>query len=88
MNEPRRLRRSTESGYTCGDETRSKIINAAIHLFGQQGFGGASTREIAARAGVSAPALQYYFESKQGVYCACVESIVEEALRTLRPALV
>ncbi|EEA02590.1 transcriptional regulator, TetR family [Burkholderia sp. H160] len=87
MSESRRLRRSTEGGYACGDETRSKIIDAAIYLFGQHGFAGASTREIAARAGVNAPALQYHFENKEGVYRACVEAITEEALQALEPAL-
>jgi AcrR family transcriptional regulator len=87
MSESRRPRRSTESGYACGDETRSKIIDAAIYLFGQHGFAGASTRDIAMRAGVNAPALQYYFDNKEGVYRACVETIADEALQTLGPAL-
>ena len=38
-------------------------------------FDGASTRDIAAGAGVNAPALQYYFDTKEGVYLACVEHI-------------
>jgi AcrR family transcriptional regulator len=39
-------------------------------------FNGASTRDIAASAGVNAPALQYYFDNKEGVYLACAEHIV------------
>jgi len=87
MTEPRPRRRATESGYTRGDETRRKIIDAAIRLFGQHGFAGASTRDIAAEAGVNAPALQYYFENKEGVYRACAEALVDDALLVLDPAI-
>lgn len=77
MNEAKKLRRTSAGGYARGDETRQRIIEAAIELFGERGFAGASTREIAAMAGVNAPALQYYFENKEGVYRACVEAIAE-----------
>jgi AcrR family transcriptional regulator len=82
-----KLRRSPEGGYARGDETRQRIIEAAIELFGEHGFEGASTRDIAARAGVNAPALQYYFENKEGVYRACVEALADDALKTFGPAL-
>lgn len=69
-------RRAVEHGYLRGEETRARIIAAALRLFGERGFAGASTRDIAASAGVNAPALQYYFDNKEGVYLACVEHIV------------
>ncbi|WP_043201767.1 CerR family C-terminal domain-containing protein [Paraburkholderia acidipaludis] len=87
MSESKRLRRPPEGGYARGDETRRKIIEAAIGLFGQHGFDGASTREIAARAGVNAPALQYYFENKEGLYRACAEWIADESWRAFEPAV-
>jgi len=69
--------RYTEGGgYPRGGETRARIVAAALKLFGEHGFEGASTRDIAKKAGVNAPALQYYFDSKEGVYFACVEHIV------------
>ncbi len=86
MAEPQRLRHAT--GYACGDETRRKIISAAIAQFGQQGFEAATTREIAARAGVNAPALRYYFQSKEGLYRACAESLADDAWEALEPAVV
>jgi AcrR family transcriptional regulator len=79
MNDTKRARRPEGSGYARGDETRLRIIEAAIVLFGESGFGGASTRDIAARAGVNAPALLYYFESKEGLYRACAEHIADSA---------
>jgi AcrR family transcriptional regulator len=69
-------RHAVERGYARGEETRSRIIQVAIRLFGERGFAGASTRDIASHAGVNAPALQYYFDNKEGVYLACVEHIV------------
>lgn len=87
MSEGKRLRRSPEGGYARGDETRRKIIEAALALFGRHGFEGASTREIAARAGVNAPALQYYFENKEGLYRACAEWIADESWQKFEPAV-
>ncbi|WP_322088683.1 CerR family C-terminal domain-containing protein [Burkholderia sp. BCC1999] len=87
MNEAKKLRRTSASGYARGDETRQRIIEAAIELFGERGFAGASTREIAAMAGVNAPALQYYFENKEGVYRACVETIAENGWEVFAPSV-
>lgn len=87
MNDVKKLRRPPEGGYARGDETRRRIIEAAVDLFGEHGFDGASTRDIAARAGVNAPALQYYFENKEGVYRACIEAFADEAWETFGPAI-
>lgn len=73
---PVRTRHAIDTGYQRGEETRARIILAAIKCFGEFGFAGASTRDIANEAGVNAPALQYYFDNKEGVYTACVEYIV------------
>lgn len=70
-----KLRHATGEGYARGEITRARIIAAALKLFGELGFEGASTRDIATAAGVNAPALQYYFNNKEGVYLACAEHI-------------
>lgn len=70
-------RHPSESGYARGEETRTRIVLTALKLFGEHGFDGASTRDIATAAGVNAPALQYYFDSKEGLFLACVEHIVD-----------
>ena len=64
-------RRPENGGYARGDEVRNRILLAAIELFGEQGFASASTRAIAARAGVNPPALQYYFHNKARLHQAC-----------------
>lgn len=85
MNDIKRPRRSAASGYARGEETRLRIIQAAIELFGEAGFEGASTRDIAQRAGVNAPALLYYFESKEGLYRTCAEYLADETLKVFEP---
>jgi len=81
-------RHSVTGGYTRGEETRARIITAAMRLFGEKGYEGASTRDIAAAAGVNAPALQYYFDSKEGVLRACIEYIAERAWLSLSEAVI
>ena len=70
-------RRPASGGYARGDEVRSRILLAAIEMFGEQGFASASTRGIAARAGVNPPALQYYFHNKERLHQACAEYIAD-----------
>ncbi|HTX49304.1 MAG TPA: CerR family C-terminal domain-containing protein [Caulobacteraceae bacterium] len=70
-------RSGVQTGYRKGDETRGRILGAALEAFGDAGFRAVTTRQIAQRAGVSLPALQYYFGDKEGLYRACAEAIVE-----------
>ncbi len=80
-------RRPKVGGYLRGDETRSQIIDTALRVFGERGFDQATTRDIAAKAGVNPPALQYYFGSKDGLHRACAQLIIDSASRRLRPAI-
>jgi TetR/AcrR family transcriptional regulator, regulator of cefoperazone and chloramphenicol sensitivity len=87
MGDIKRHRHPWVRGNARGDETRLRIIEAAIELFGAHGFNSVSTREIAARAGVHVPALQYYFENKHGVYQACAEHIANDAWMNFEPVV-
>jgi TetR/AcrR family transcriptional regulator, regulator of cefoperazone and chloramphenicol sensitivity len=82
-----RHRHSVAGGYARGEETRARIITAALKLFGQQGFDGSSTRDIAQAAEVNAPALQYYFDNKEGVFIAVVETIVARVWDFVAPVV-
>ncbi|MDR3517765.1 MAG: CerR family C-terminal domain-containing protein [Azospirillaceae bacterium] len=75
---PPKRRHPVGGGYPRGDETRSKIIIAALEVFGTSGFDGASTRLLADKAGVNLPALQYYFDGKEGLYLACADYIADQ----------
>lgn len=82
MSQPVQLS-SRSAGYRKGDETRERILDAALAAFGTDGFKGATTRQIAEAAGVNLPALQYYFGGKEGLYLACAEEIVERYRRQM-----
>src|SRR3954449_8643582 len=50
-------------------------LPAALSLFPGRSFDGASTREIAARAGVTQPLLNYHFSSKDDLWQAAVDGL-------------
>ena len=80
-------RRPTDGGYARGEETRARIVDAAMQVFAAEGFARASTRRIAAEAGVNPPALQYYFDSKEGLHRACGELIIGHCSTIMQPAM-
>ena len=82
----RRRRHRAGGGYARGEHTRRRLLEAAIELFGELGYERASTRAIARRAGVSLPALQYYFGGKEGLHRACAEYVTEDVRTRLTPA--
>lgn len=84
--EPRRRHHRTGGGYARGEHTRQRLLEAGIELFAELGYERGSTRAIARRAGVSLPALQYYFGGKEGLYRACAEYITEDVRSRLAPA--
>lgn len=49
------------------EQTRERILQAALKEFGASGFAGARTAGIAARAGVNPQLISYYFGGKQGL---------------------
>jgi len=60
-----------------GDATRKRLIEAAIEIFAVNGFDGASTRMLAARARANLGAIPYYFGSKAGLYRASAQYIAD-----------
>jgi AcrR family transcriptional regulator len=52
------------------DETRKRILEAALAVFRERGFERATMREIAAVAGVAVGAAYYYFDSKDAIVMA------------------
>ena len=47
---------------------RNRILDAADLLFGERGFDGATTREIAERSGVNKALIHYHFAAKEGLF--------------------
>lgn len=70
-----------------GDATREALISAAIAVFSQDGFHAASTREIAAVAGVQQALIGYHFRGKEGLYLAVFEHIAGQLEGRLGPVI-
>lgn len=62
---------------TRGDETRKKLVDAAVRLFATTGYHAVSTREIARAAGVNPAAIGFHFKGKEGLYAAVIDIMVE-----------
>lgn len=65
------------------------ILEAALEVFSQQGFRGATLDQIADGAGLSKPNLLYYFPSKEAVHTALLSKLLDtwlDPLRAMDPA--
>ncbi len=55
-----------------GDEVRHHLLNTAGPIFADQGYRGATVRDICAAAGVNVAAVNYYFGDKRQLYVETV----------------
>jgi TetR/AcrR family transcriptional regulator len=55
--------------------TRERIVEAALEAFAEKGFRGASTRDIAQRAGTNQGLITYHFRSKDELWRAAADRI-------------
>lgn len=60
-----------------GDAARQRILRAAEQVFAQAGFGGATMARIAEAAALPKANLHYYFGTKEALYRAVLEDILE-----------
>jgi AcrR family transcriptional regulator len=54
-------------------DTKTRILNAAEKLFGQNGFDATSLRDITTEAGVNLAAVNYHFQTKESLIDALIE---------------
>jgi AcrR family transcriptional regulator len=64
-------------GHT-GDETRARILQAALECFAERGLAGSSVRDIANSATIRVSTLYHYFPSKDALYREVQERVHEE----------
>ena len=67
--------------------TRERLIATAIELFGELGFEGANTRDIARHAGTTMSSITYYFGGKLGLYLATADHVAACVAKQLAPSL-
>ncbi|MEU4197853.1 helix-turn-helix domain-containing protein [Kribbella sp. NPDC026611] len=59
-------------------DTRARIQQAALELFGVRGVKETSLRDIAERLGVTKPALYYHFASREDLLNSLVQPMIED----------
>ncbi|SLN09552.1 HTH-type transcriptional regulator RutR [Roseivivax jejudonensis] len=62
---------------------RRRILEAALDVFSQAGFRGATLDQIAERAGMSKPNVLYYFDSKDSIHVALLNALMSRWLAPL-----
>ncbi|HET7716186.1 MAG TPA: CerR family C-terminal domain-containing protein [Bauldia sp.] len=70
-----------------GAETRHRLIEAALDIFGRHGFEGATTRQIAKEAKANLAAIVYHFGSKEALHVAVAEYIATRIAALVGPSL-
>lgn len=73
----------TEPSRRSADDTRERIQAAALDLFAERSFEGATMRHIAERAGVTQPLVNYHFRSKDDLW----HVVIDRLFARLREAL-
>ncbi|MGH3003609.1 MAG: TetR/AcrR family transcriptional regulator, partial [Gaiellaceae bacterium] len=68
------------------EERREEVLDAALTVFAEQGLHGASTEEIARRAGISQPYVFRLFGTKKELYVAVVARCFRQTLEVFQRA--
>ena len=66
------------------EKNRATILEAALEVFSQHGFRGATLDQIAQGAGLSKPNVLYYFPSKEAIHSALLGELLDDWLEPLR----
>jgi TetR/AcrR family transcriptional regulator len=62
-----------------GTDRRNQLLEAGLEVFAKKGFDGATTKEVAAAAGVTEAIIFRHFPSKQALYTAVLDRQVQSA---------
>jgi AcrR family transcriptional regulator len=73
---PSRRARKPKTRSEQREATRERIVAAALEAFAEKGFHGASTRDIAERAGTNQGLITYHFRSKDELWRAAADRII------------
>ncbi len=66
------------------EATRRRIIDSAVDLFAELGYGETGLADVLGRAGVSKGAFYYHFDSKESVAAAIIEEYTQRSKESMR----
>ena len=69
------------------EETRERILDAALRLFREKGFDETTMRDVSSEAGVATGAAYYYFRSKEDLVMGFYRRTAEESKESVAEAL-
>jgi len=61
-------------------QRREQLLDTAVTLFAEKGYGGATTAELARAAGVTEPIIYRHFDSKRHLFIALIERAGRDTL--------
>jgi len=65
--------------------TKQKILNVSLQLFMQLGFENTYMDDVAQKAGVTKPAIYYYFKDKQSLFEATASQFLDHMAQMMSP---
>ena len=68
-------------------DRKSAIVTAATELFMQKGYAATSMSMLAAKVGISKPALYHHFSSKEAVFIGCIQNGYSDHVEQLEAIL-
>jgi len=77
-------RRLQADGIERDDAVRRRIIRAAAEIYRECGYDRAAMIDIARRVGMTAPALYWYFRSKEAILVAFLEHTIADLIQFVR----
>ena len=69
-------------------DAKRRLIQAGLEIFGIYNLEGATTRQLAERAGTNQAAIPYYFGGKEGLYLAVVQHLFSTNFNLIQPVVV
>jgi AcrR family transcriptional regulator len=60
------------------EETRERVLDAAERCFGEAGYAATTLRDVTAAADVNIAAVNYHFDSKEGLFRAVIQRAIDE----------
>src|SRR5712692_1507911 len=69
------------------ERRQEELVREALRAFGARGYDGTTLEAVAEAAGVRKQTLLYYFPTKEDLFAACVDALIDGLEKSLRRVL-